>query len=433
MTNPNLATHHIECRSPASTPFVVGQPKDRCREGWVNQGRECYIENFGEADYQHFTEAQFGLPLPPDTAATRRTLKWTLTKLKTAFMINGLITGRRSTHMAGVGATGKITILGLEDLPDQDFFQPGATFPCRLRHSNAAFIDDCGIVPRGASLKFTDQASGGPLDLIFNSGLYGEIFMDARNFWDFTMARLKVTPTKWSSQKEFMRLYPACYIGQIEATREPPESFANLTYGSKIVLAFRGSDGKRWFFKTRILRPDLEKEDGLPSLDVQRAPWLMLRHPDDDRPRDYLRQEFLSRVATKGIEYRLQFQMREWNEEGDSHELFSLARHWDEDAHPWVDIARIELDTALAEEDTESTLTNIINTPPLMAVPDAHHVCDPRSLAWLRAHVYRGSHITRRLRWNFWMGPEGYPPKDELIDRGPGGKADPALLGQPSE
>lgn len=428
MASARIEPHEITLRNGPETPFVVGKPTTPNRGEWENKGKECYIENFSAEDYDHFTRVQFGLPIPPDTSASRRELSWLFTKLKIAFSINGLITGRRSTHMPGVGASGKITILENPDLPETDFFKPGTTFPCRLRHSNAAFIDDCGIVPRGASLKFINEASGGPMDLIFNSGLYGEIFFDAKNFWDFSMSRLKVTPTEWGSQKEFMRQNPACYIGQIEATREPPGSFANLTYSTKIALAFKAKDRKRRFAKIRFLRPDLEFEDGLPSLEVQRRPWHMLRHKDDDRPRDYLRKEFVDTVGNKGVEYRLQIQLWDWDDDRDSYEVFCLARYWDETEHPWLDLARIELDTPLAEEDTEATFTHIANIPDCLAVPDGHHIHDPRSLAWMRVGMYSTHYRARRGRWFLGLKPHSYPKKDELITHGPGGAADPAKL-----
>jgi arachidonate 5-lipoxygenase len=422
--------HDIQKRSSADLELPTANCRHPSRRGWTNHGIRLYKENFGEADYQKYSREQFGIPIPPDSPESRKALQSIVTKLKFGFALNGLKTGRRSTHMPGVGAKGTLTVTAGKDVPETDFLKPGLKYPVRLRHSNAAFIDDAGVVPRGLSLKFTHGPTDGPLDLIFNSGIVGEIFFDARNFWDFTMARLKVTPTNWESQKEYTRKYPAAFLGAIEAHREPPTSYADVMYASKIAMAFKAKDGKQRFMKYRLLRPDLDKESGLLSEARQRNVWFMARDPLDDRPRDYLRQEFAERVTKRGVEYVLQMQFWDWDEARDTHEVFSVCRLWDDIEHPWLDVARIELNEALSATDTEATRATIVNHPSFLGVPDAHHPSDPRSLAWARANVYPFHQFARRLRWTFGFGPTTYPAKDEMIDEGPGGKAQPLLAGQ---
>lgn len=423
----SFVEHTITKRASPDLELPVANCTHPSRAHWRNNGIAFYKENFGEADFVANSRTQFGIPLPPDSPATRAEMRTILRKLQVGFALNGLKTGRRSTHMAGPGAKGTITILPNKDLPETDFFVPGRTFPCLLRHSNAAFIDDAGNVPRGASLKFSDQPAGGPLDLIFNSGVVGEIFFDLRNFWDFTMARMKVTPTDWESQRQFMRKYPASYLGAIEAHREGPSSFADLMYASKIAMAFKAKDGKRRYLKYRLLRPDLEKESGLMSDDRQKCAWFMARNADDDRPRDYLRTEFPNRVKA-GLEYVLQFQIWDWDDDRDTHEVFNLCRLWDEATHPWLDVARVQLTEPLSTEDTERIKVAIIEHPDCLGVPDAHNICDSRSLAWARANVYPWSGWARGWRWMFGLGPNVFPAKDEMIDAGPGGAANPAQL-----
>lgn len=415
--------HEILRRSPADLPFVAPTTSHPARAGWVNHGIRLYQEAFGEADYLRYSREQFGLPLPPDGPEGRKALRAIARKLALGFALNGFKVGRRSTHMPGVGATGTLTVLSNPALPENDFFVPGRRFPIRLRHSNAAFIDDAGVVPRGCALKFTDAPTGGPLDLVFNSGIAGEIFFDARNFWDFTMARLKVTPTDWTSQQDYLRRYPAAFIGAIDAHREAPSSYADVMYASKIVMGFRARDGRRRFMRYRLHRPDLARESGLLSEARQRNIWFMLRNPDDDRPRDYLRSEFVERVRRGGITYVLQMQFLEWDDARHTHEVFSAARAWDEVEHPWHDVARVELTTPMATADTEATLASITRHPACLGVPDAAHPSDPRSLAWIRTQVYPLHHIARRVRWLVGLSPVRFPAKDEMIEYGPGGRA----------
>jgi arachidonate 5-lipoxygenase len=415
--------HDIRLRSAPDLPLPIPSTRHPSRAGWVNHGIRLYQEHFGEADYLRYSREQFGLPLPPSGPEGRKALQAISRKLAFGFAMNGLKVGRRSTHMPGVGATGVLTILANPDVPESDFFVPGRRFPVRLRHSNAAFVDDAGVVPRGCALKLTQAPTGGPLDLVVNSGIAGEIFFDARNFWDFTMARLKVTPTEWSSQKEYVRKYPAAFIGAIDAHREAPSSYADLMYASKIVMEFRARDGRRRFMRYRLLRPDLERESGLLSEARQRNIWYMLRNPDDDRPRDYLREEFVRRVRRGGVTYVLQMQFLEWDDDRHTHEVFSAARAWDEVEHPWHDVARVELTDPMETADTEATRASITVHPECLRVPDADHPSDPRSLAWLRTQVYPLHQVARRLRWLVGIPPARFPAKDEMIEFGPGGRA----------
>lgn len=168
--------HDIRLRSSPDLPLPVPTTLHPSRAGWINHGIRLYKENFGEADYLKYSREQFGLPLPPSGPEGRKALRAISRKLAFGFAMNGLKVGRRSTHMPGVGATGTLTVLANPDVPENDFFVPGRQFPIRLRHSNAAFVDDAGVVPRGCALKFTNSPTGGPLDLVFNSGIAGEIF-----------------------------------------------------------------------------------------------------------------------------------------------------------------------------------------------------------------------------------------------------------------
>ena len=94
--------------------------------------------------------------------------------------------------------------------------------------------------------------------------------------------------------------------------RVAPDSYADLVYHSKIAQPFRGRDGALRLCRFRLLRGDLTCESGLPSAARQREIWNQARDPDDDRPTDYLRREFIARLRSTPIEYQLQLRLRDW-------------------------------------------------------------------------------------------------------------------------
>lgn len=365
------------------------------RTGWLNLGIETYVEQFGQDDFDRFSRNDFAMPMPDDTPSERKQLRRTVRKAKLMFGFKALLTGRRTTHMRGIGTRGTIEIVDKPSFPDHEFFQAGKTFPCRMRHANASFYDDASIQVRSCSLKFADADFESPLDVLMNSGPTSA-FWDLKSFMDFSIARSRSSEHDWEAEKQWMRQSPAGYIGTIDAVRHAPESYTAMSYYSKIAFPFKARDGRTRYAKFRILPADLREESGLMSIDMQRQPWVQCRQPDDTRPEDYLRHEYRERLANeKTIEYSLQIQVRDWDVESDTFEFFNMNRLWDESSWPWLDLARVRIREVLPAEVSERMGMWLGHQPPSLGLTDAHSPVDYRSLCWARPQVYP---VSRRNR-----------------------------------
>src|SRR5262249_50258615 len=152
------------------------------------------------------------------------------------------MTGRRATHMQGIGGRGAITIVSRPEFPDNEFFRPGAGFPCRLRHANASVYDDASSQVRGAALEFAGDPFGSPLDIVMNTGVI-QAFWSFDTFMQFADARVQTREDYWEPQREYMRKLPGAFVGAIESVRVAPSSYAAMLYHTSIVYPFRGRDG----------------------------------------------------------------------------------------------------------------------------------------------------------------------------------------------
>lgn len=368
------------------------------RDGWENRGVETYVEQFGREQFDRLGRQDFAMPMLDDTPAERRKLKWMLRKAKMMFGFKSLITGRRTTHMRGIGGRGRLTIVATPDFPDHEFFQAGREFPCRIRHANASFYDDACIQVRSCSVKFADADFDSPLDVLMNSGPTSA-FWDLKSFMDFALARVKCSEQNWEAQRRWMTNSPTGYVGTIDAVRHAPATYTAMSYYSKIVFPFKARDGRTRYMKYRILPADLSEESGLVTLAMQRQPWVQCREPDDTRPRSYLREEYRERLRRqRSIEYRLQIQVREWNGDTDTAELFNMNRLWDESQWPWLDLAHVHIDEALPDNVTERMGMWLGNQPESLGLTDAHSPVDYRSLCWARPQVYPVSQRNRSVR-----------------------------------
>lgn len=94
---------------------------------------------------------------------------------------------RRATHTVGTGGLGNAKIVNNPKFPAHEFFQPGRTFPVRLRHANLKFEDDAASDARSFSIKFADNDSESPLDIVMNTG-EANIFWDVESLDDFVPA-----------------------------------------------------------------------------------------------------------------------------------------------------------------------------------------------------------------------------------------------------
>lgn len=379
------------------------------RGQWVNLGVQAYREAFGEADYAKFSRNDVPDPMPADTLAERQTLWWRMRKAQALFGFKALATGRRATHMQGVGARGTVTVVARPEFPDHEFFAPGRVFACRIRHANASFYDDASNQVRACSIKFADADGTSPLDLLMNTGVI-QAFWSFDTFMQFVFARVRTNEHSWESQREYMRRLPGALVGAIESVRVAPRSYAEMLYHSCIVYPFRGRDGRQRYAKYRVVPEGLDRESGFLPPERQREPWNQARTPGDDRPRKYLGDEFRARLAHGPVVYRLQIQVREFDLDHDTHEFFNSARVWNPAVHPWLDLATVRLTDPLPESVTERTRMWLGHQPPSLGLTNSHSPVDYRSLAWVRYHVYPVSQAGRWLLRT--MGWQGRLPQD---------------------
>ena len=332
--------------------------------------------------------------------------------LAAAFAQHGLKTGLRGTHPVGVGARGRATIVRDLALPEHPFFVPGRTFAVRLRHANGSFNDDAACTLRGCALKFADRDGASPFDMIFNSGSQGPLW-SVDSFVTFSKSRLASRPEvgDFDAQGRLMDALPAYYVSWIESVREAPTSFADLVYHSQVVFPYEGCDGRLRYCRYRLRRPDLTRESGLPDEARQRVVWTMQRNPEDDRPLDYLREEFVARVGAGKLTYMLQIQVRE-PADGDTQAVFHLNRPWDEARHPWRDLAEIELDAALTAAETDHTAFSLGHQPEGSGIFHATSAQDYHSVAWARVRMYQFGQWARA-----WRGVPAEAARPELPAR----------------
>ena len=366
------------------------------RGRWANNGLAEYREAFGEADYAKYSLNDVPFPMPADTPAERRNLWWQTRKAQALFGFKALATGRRATHTYGVGARGTVTIVARPEFPDHEFFAPGKVFPCRIRHANASYKDDACCQVRACSIKFADAECDSPLDIVMNTGVI-QAFWNFDTFMRFAFARVKTNEHSWDSQREWMRLLPGGLIGSIESLRIAPRSYAEMLYHSGIVYPFRARDGRMRYAKYRLVPHGLEQESGFMPPERQRLSWVQSRTPGDDRPIQYLAEEYRSRLSRGPVEYALQIQLREFDPSRDTHEFFNSARVWSASVYPWLDLATVRVNEPLPDAVMERMKMRLGHQPPSLGLTDAYSAQDYRSLAWVRYRVYPVSQANRWL------------------------------------
>ena len=106
-------------------------------------------------------------------------------KFKVMFLAGtALNKGCRATHTVATGGFGAAKIVYNPKYPPHEFFEPGRTFPVRIRHANLTYKDDAGADGRSLSIKFADSDSESPFDLVMNTG-EANVFWDIASFEDF--------------------------------------------------------------------------------------------------------------------------------------------------------------------------------------------------------------------------------------------------------
>jgi len=322
-----------------------------------------------------------------------------------------LLSRRRFTHQNGLTTAGRLRIVDNPQFPDHDFFRPGREFGCRLRHATLLFHDDTILGIRSASIKFADNDLDSPFDLLMNSGTIS-LFWNAWTFTQFLWGGIKGRGVHWLP---YLRKYPQALAGTSDSVRRAPESFAKVYYYSKTVFGFEGRDGKTHYAKYRLIPDDRGPESGIPSAKELETPWIQDPLPGETRSRNYLKEEFKERVEREGVRYHLQIQLYE-RKDGDAEEVANSNLVWDEQTHPWMDLAQVELDRVLSYQAGNQMRFQLSNYPPSLPVPSAKSIHDYHSINHLRYH----SNMPRRMRllsYRLFGMPKPIPDQRETLEQ----------------
>lgn len=306
--------------------------------------------------------------------------------------LNTLLTRERMSHENGLTVRGQVRIRPDLNLPPNQFFTPGKTFPCRLRHASVSFLDDAAMVVRAASIKFSDNPVASPFDMLMNNG-NATPFWNMDTFWQFMRARMQGGRAHLIA---YFKRNPRCYMNVRDAVRHDPKSFANQFYYSQTPLAFTADDGLERFAKFRLIPQDHDEEfDGFPSEEDLAKAWFQEAHSNEKLGRNYLKNEFRQRLDKGHVRYRFQIQLLEWQDSDErAYELNSLYP-WDEKECPWRDLAEVTLTDALSYAEGNQCIFSLRHLPKgvLSEIP-AQGIEDGPSIDYLR----QGGWWPRRAR-----------------------------------
>ena len=306
--------------------------------------------------------------------------------------LHSLVTRTRMSHENGIVARGRIRMLEHLGIPKNDFFTPGREFRCRLRHASVSLMDDAGLFVRGASLKFADADSESPLDLLMNGGTASP-FWNMHTFAQFMYARIRGGRAHLIP---YFRANPRCFENVRSALRLRPDSFASLRYYSQTPFEFRASeDGRRRYCKFRLLPEGRGAETGIPGEEDLRTPWFQEARPRETLSPNYLKDEYIERVRSRGAKYILEMQLHEWRPDDRREIILNSLYAWEESAHPWTPIANVEIDS-IHDEDPYGLhcVFEIGNRPDCVRLIEPLSIYDPPSLEYLRM----GAELATRAR-----------------------------------
>jgi acyl-CoA synthetase (AMP-forming)/AMP-acid ligase II/thioesterase domain-containing protein/acyl carrier protein len=313
-----------------------------------------------------------------------------------------------------ITARGTLRMLDSGDIPRHRFFSRAASYPVLLRHSNTnRDPDDAVVTGRGAAIRILDPDK--PDDL--HRTLLDVITMTGRR----GLVRDAASYTRWfvgdaKAREQLDRTHESIKAYFVDFWRSPG-SFTEMHYHSQSAFHYVAVDGSRYFIRYRIAEATKAVDAGRVPIGPA-TPYLeghLARVAGDDRPADYLRQDFARRLAGGPVRYRLAIQLRPEPEgENSRDDLLDATVEWDS---PWIDVADLTLDTVVTPEDASPLAFSVGNAPRDLAVVLARNAHDPASIAHLRAVVYD---LSGRLRRR-----EPLPPAwAELIWKEPASKGD---------
>lgn len=315
---------------------------------------------------------------------------------------------RRMSHENGVTCRGRARILDNPELPPNRFFHPGREFECRVRHGTVLFKDDAKMTVRSASVKFADEDFDSPFDMLMNTGEVG-LFWNGKTFIDFA----KMTNRHGKFFVPYLQKYPQSLYGGGISSRRNPESFTLLSYYSQTCFGYVSVDETYYYVRYRLVSPEWEEQQAAGARETGRLDdwwadhnWLQNPYPDEQRSRNYLKDEMADRLAGDGtVVYKLQVQLRE-RPPGPDRQWVSAKYEWYDDVVPWHDVAEITLTDVCSHRENMRTWFDLENHPEELPVPMGRSMADPHSLNNFRK---AGKWAARARLLSYRL--KGMPPK----------------------
>ena len=312
---------------------------------------------------------------------------------------------RRMSHENGIAAKGTFTVVDAPTFPAHDFFTPGRSFPCRLRHGTVLFKDDAKMTVKSASIKLADSQFKSPFDMLMNTGRVG-LFWSARTFFDFG----RMTGKHGKYFVPYLQKYPQALYGGGDSSRRTPESFTALSYNSQTCFEFIDTGGTRYYCRYRLI-PGADWT----GIDSGALPqwwrdhnWLQNPFPDEGRSRNYLKDEYRARLESgHGANYRFQIQVRQ-PPPGPDPEWTTAEYEWFEEVTPWHDVATVTMTEALDYSESMLTWFDLSNHPASLPIPRGRSIDDPHSLNTLRMAT-KWAAKARLLSYRLQGMPESFP------------------------
>ena len=139
----------------------------------------------------------------------------------------------------------------------------------------------------------------------------------------------------------YFRANPRCFENVTSALRLRPDSFASLRYHTQTPFEFRARDGRLRYCKFRLLPEDRGPETGIPREEDLQTPWFQEARPGESLSPNYLKDEYMERVRSRGAKYHLEMQLHEWRPDDQREVVLNSLYAWEESAHPWIPIANV--------------------------------------------------------------------------------------------
>lgn len=337
---------------------------------------------------------------------------WVLMDLLTGpvLAIQSLLSGRRSTHLAGTAARGTFTVVDDLDCPENDFFKAGLTWDVVVRFSNMTWRDHAALDVRGCALRLALPGKVSPFDMGMNTGTVSPV-ANVVEFGAFALSKWLPPRLAALRLRGDWRLREDALTGM----RRAPRCYTTLRYHSQTVRLWVDARDVRHLVRYRLVPDDATAgETGMPDARDYERPWERRRRADETRATDYLSSELQRRLeGSRSVRMRFQAQFHRPHP-GDGTTWYNSTVAWPEESHPWRDLAVVQLDAPLTDAEAERLEFNPGNHPHCLGVPLAAGARDYRSLADSERRIIRKLQALRRWR----VGSFGLPrfgdraPKD---------------------